>query len=158
MAPRALSRSLLKVTRPILAKGGAALAELVSAWPQIAGPRLASATAIDRLAVPRGAAAGRGPGVLHLRVEPAMALELQHIAPQLIERLNAYLGYAAVGRLALAQRPVTPLGGVKRRRAALPPDARAREAAAKSAAIIDDPELRAALSRLGSQLLKPRPR
>ncbi len=158
MAPRALSRSLVKVTRPILAKGGAALAELVAAWPQIAGPRLADSTAIDRLALPRGAAAGRGPGVLHLRVEPALALELQHVAPQIIEKLNAYLGYAAIGRIALVQRPVTPLGGVKRRRAALPPDATAREAAARSAAIIEDPELRAALSRLGSQLLKRRPR
>jgi len=156
MAPRALSRSLVKVTRPILAKGGTALAELVAAWPQIAGPRLAESTAIDRLALPRGAAAGRGPGILHLRVEPALALELQHVAPQIIERLNAYLGYAAVGRIALAQRPISRLGGVKRRRASLPPDASARAAAEKSAAIIEDPELRAALSRLGSQLLKRR--
>lgn len=158
MAPRALSRSLVKVTRPILAKNGVALAELVAAWPQIAGPRLADHTALDRLALPRGAAAARGPGVLHLRVEPALALELQHVAPQIIEKINAYLGYAAVGRLALAQRPITPIGGARRRRMTLPPDASTRAAAARSAAIIEDPELRAALSRLGSQLLKQRPR
>lgn len=158
MAPRALSRSLVKVTRPILAKGGAALAELVAAWPQIAGPRLADCTALDRLALPRGASAGRGPGVLHLRVEPALALELQHVAPQMIEKINAYLGYAAVGRLAFIQRPITRIGEPKKRRPKPVPDAGTRAEAARSAAIIDDPDLRAALSRLGSHLLKRHPR
>ena len=70
MAPRALSRSLMKVTRPVLQKRGADYAALVAGWAEIAGPRLAGDTAVDRLARPRDG----GPGVLHPAVEPALAV------------------------------------------------------------------------------------
>ena len=105
MAPRAIARSLAKVTRPALEKRGRVFAALVAAWPELAGPRLAGDTALDRLAQPRDG----GPGTLHLRVTPVLALEVQHLTPQLIERINAFLGHAAVGRddpsLALPHHP-----------------------------------------------------
>ena len=45
-------------------------------------------------------------GALHVRVDGAFAVELQHIAPLVIERVNAYYGYTALARLALHQAPV----------------------------------------------------
>ena len=52
MAPRAISRSLAKLTRPVLEKRGIHFAALVAGWPDLAGPRLAADTAPERLARP----------------------------------------------------------------------------------------------------------
>lgn len=152
MAPRALSRSLLKVTRPVLQKRGADYAALVAGWAEIAGPRLAGDTAVDRLARPRSG----GPGVLHLVVEPGLALEIQHVAPQLVERVNAYLGHAAVARLALVQRPVARATRPRRAARLVQPDPQSRREAAQAVAGVADDALRDALARLGSHLLRRR--
>jgi hypothetical protein len=148
MAPRAISRSLYKLTKPVLEKRGTAFAALVAGWPDIVGPRFAEDTALDRLVQPRGG----GPGVLHLRVTPALALELQHRAPQVVERINAFLGHGAVARLALTQRPMAIRQ--KAHAARLRPDAASTAAAEAAAARIDDPELRALMARFGSRVLK----
>ena len=46
-------------------------------------------------------------GVLTVKAEGAIALEIQHLAPQIIDRLNSYYGYAAIARLNIVQGPVT---------------------------------------------------
>ena len=76
---------------------------LVTQWAAIVGAGLAVHTAPVRIAFPRKERTG---GTLHVRVDGAYAIELQHIAPLVIERLNAYYGYAALDRLALHQAPV----------------------------------------------------
>ncbi|MBL8697025.1 MAG: DUF721 domain-containing protein [Alphaproteobacteria bacterium] len=152
MAPRALTRSLSAITRPILAKRGAAFASLVAVWPEIVGPRLGDDTAIEKLVQPRD----RGPGTLNLRVTPALALEVQHLAPQLIERINSYLGYAAVNRITLVQAPLQRPTGRRTTRARVLRDPLAESRAAEQAAVIEDPELRESLQRLGRHLLAKR--
>ncbi|MBP0575597.1 DUF721 domain-containing protein, partial [Mycobacterium tuberculosis] len=49
---------------------------------------------------------GFAPAVLTIACEGARALLLQHEAPRLIERINAFLGYGAVGRLRIVQKPI----------------------------------------------------
>ncbi len=44
--------------------------------------------------------------MLTVKVEGAFALELQHLAPQVIDRVNRYIGWRCVGRIALSQGPV----------------------------------------------------
>lgn len=149
MAPRAISRSLAKLTRPALEKRGRDFAALVAGWAEVAGPRLAGDTALDRLARPRDG----GPGVLHLRVTPGLALEIQHTAPQLIERINAFLGHAAVERIAMVQRPVAGIRRPSPQRVRLPRPA-GHAAAAAAVAQVEDEGLRAALARLGAHLLE----
>lgn len=149
MAPRAISRSLAKLTRPALEKRGRDFAALVAGWAEVAGSRLAGDTALDRLARPRDG----GPGVLHLRVTPGLALEIQHTAPQLIERINAFLGHAAVERIAMVQRPVAGIRRPSPQRARLPRPA-GHAAAAAAVAQVEDEGLRAALARLGAHLLE----
>jgi len=149
MAPRALAVSLSTVLRPALERRGRAFGSLVAKWSSIAGERLAAETAPERLVTARG-----GPGgTLHLRVAPGVAPIVQHEAPQLIERINAFLGAGIVARLKLVQ---APLAAPPPRRAPRAP-ARAADpgrvaALAARAESVADPELRAALARLAAVL------
>ena len=77
---------------------------LVLRWNEIAGPEVA------RLAQPVKLAEGPSGGTLTLRAVPGAALFLSHEKRSLCERINAYLGRAAVAQIkfsqgALLQRP-----------------------------------------------------
>ena len=94
------------------------------------------------------------PAVLVLQVEGAFALEAQHLAPLLVARINARLGWRCVGRILLRQGPVRrrPIGRVK----PPPPSAAAVAAAACAVADVLDDGLRDALVRLGARALTVR--
>ena len=47
------------------------------------------------------------PATLVLRVEGPMALEIQHSSDVILERVNRFFGWSAVGRLALRQAPLS---------------------------------------------------
>ena len=50
----------------------------------------------------------RHSGLLHLRVDhSAMATELQHLEPQLLERINGYFGFKAVAKMRFIHGPLT---------------------------------------------------
>lgn len=145
---------------PALARFGFGEADIVSGWPDIAGPRVAAFAEPVEIKWPRRRAtatageAARAPATLVVRVEGAFALELQHLAPLLIERINAHLGWRCIGKLALRQ---APLVGRPRRPAPVPPPGPAALARARDlTGAIADPDLRDALTRLGARALKPR--
>ena len=148
MAPRALAVSLSKVVRPALDRRGRALGRLIGAWPEIVGEALAAESAPEKLIAARG-----GPGgTLHLRVAPGAALAIQHSEPQLCERINAFLGAGLVARLRLVQAPLAPSSRRAARPPARPADPHRMAAIGAKVASVDDPELRAALARLGAAL------
>ena len=127
---------------------GTSVARLRAEWTAIVGPELA------RLTQPEALLAGRGPGkVLRLKVESAMALEIQHRGAQIVERVNAYLGHRMVDDIrlvqgALAPRPTAPV---------LPqPDPQTMQQIESRAAEVKDPDLRAALVRLGARVAATR--
>ncbi len=99
----AVGANLPKIAGPALRKRGFVQAKLITEWPAIVGDMLAQETVPQKLLFARG---NRGNGVLHLRVNSGFATELQHIAPQLIERINGFFGYRAVADLRLQQGPV----------------------------------------------------
>ena len=70
-----------------------------------------------------------------------------HIADVILERVNRFLGWSAVGRLALRQ---APLSRRERSQPVPPPDPHAVESVAQTLTAIEDEELRAALARLGA--------
>lgn len=144
--PRALAALLPQLAEPALRKRGFTHAALLTRWPDIVGESLAADAAPDRLAFPRGQNSG---AVLHVRVAGPAAVELQHLAPQIVERINTFFGYAAVARLALVQGPVEP--PPRRRRPEPPgPVPQARAAAIEAgAAAIEDHGLRTAVAALG---------
>lgn len=140
---RAAGASLSRVVKPIMERhGGGVLARLKAEWTAIVGPDIAAATWPETLVR----------GTLRLRVAPAKALELQHRAPLVIERVNLFFGREAITRLALMQGPL-PLDAPIRRPPARP--LRAAEAAAldDQLAGVGNPELRDALARLGCRVI-----
>jgi hypothetical protein len=137
---RAAGVAAARIAAPIVARqGGGVLARLKAEWNAIAGADFAAAGWPEAL--------GRD-GALKLRVEPSQALELQHRAPRLIDRINGFFGRIVVARLVLVQ--ATRPGGAPPPPARPEPPGRA-EADAIDAGLGDiaDPELRAALRGLG---------
>ncbi len=94
---RPLASALHKVTEKIYRKRGFAAAGVVNNWPAIVGQDLAQHTIPERLA---------SNGTLRLRVDGPLATELQHLEPQILEKIASYFGYRAVHRLSLIQGPL----------------------------------------------------
>ena len=141
----AVGASLPTVAAPSLRKRGFAQGRLITEWPASAGDLLARETVPQKLVFPRGS---KGDGTLHLRVSSGFALELQHIAPQLIERINGFFGYRAVADLRFQQGPVPPKCKPRRigpRRLADTDEARLQ----RTLDTIEAPGLRDALAGLG---------
>jgi hypothetical protein len=129
------------------ARQGFAAIDIISHWEDIVGPELAGHTEPLRLVWPRRDDPFSA-GTLTVRVEGAWALELQHLAPIIMERVNRYFGWACVGRLSIRQGPV-----VRKARSKAPPaepSAEAVEAVEKSLGDFEDEQLKASLARLGA--------
>ena len=152
---------------PALARYGFGEGDLITAWVDIAGERVASFAEPISIKWPRGLArgsvepeaAGKTPpehraATLILRVDGGFGLELQHLAPMLIERINAHLGWRCIGKIALRQAPLQ--GRLPPKRLPSPPAPAAIEKARDLVSGIEDDRLRMALVRLGSRVLKPR--
>ena len=89
------------------------------------------------------------PATLVLRVEGPMALEIQHSSDVILERVNRFFGWSAVGRLALRQAPLSRRNPPKSSGA---PDAASVAEIAETLSAVEDEELRAALARLGASI------
>jgi hypothetical protein len=81
-----------------------------------------------------------------LRVEGPAAIEIQHLAALICERVNRFLGWRAVGRLALRQAPLRR----RQRRPARVMNPAATTQIAENLSDIKDEALRQALARLGA--------
>ncbi|VFU10426.1 DUF721 domain-containing protein [Methylocella tundrae] len=139
---------------PTLARRGFGQSDVILFWDEIVGERLAAMSQPIKLQWPprpRGTAGGSSPASLIVRVETGFALELQHRAGAVIERVNAHLGWRCVDRLLLKQGPL------ERRAPARPPRTPPALAIVKAAEAavgnIPDEALRKALTRLGACVL-----
>jgi hypothetical protein len=132
------------------ARQGFASRELVTRWAEITGPEVAAHSEPIKIQWPRPVEGQPPePATLVLRVEGPMALEIQHTSDLIIERVNRFFGWSAVGRIALRQAPLA-------RRPATKPIRRPDPAAVKKIAdaleSVEDEGLRAALARLGAMI------
>jgi hypothetical protein len=93
----------------------------------------------------------RPPGTLVLRVEGPAAIEIQHLAEVICERVNRFLGWRAIERIAFRQAPLRRAP----RKLGRKPDAAAAARLAASLPEIADDDLRAALARLGAAVKRP---
>jgi hypothetical protein len=162
---RALGQLVEPATRRLLGRRGAALAPLLAHWEAIVGPALGRHCVPVRLVLPRGTArSATTGGTLHVRAAAgAFATELTHRAPLLCERINTHLGYRAVESIRVTQGPLSTAaaGAAKRPRRSpalppAPPPAHAVKALEDRLATVPDPELRAALDRLGRAVMAAR--
>jgi hypothetical protein len=152
--PRPLSEFLGTTLTGALKAQGFASSEIIVRWADIVGHEIAAHSEPMKINWPRvknetGDEDRGEPATLVLRVEGPAALEIQHLSAVIVERVNRFFGWQAVGRLALRQAPL-------RRRATPapppPPDPAATARLAASMPEIESEELRDALARLGAAI------
>lgn len=144
-----------RLTSEIARGRGASIARLRADWPAIVGAELARVTRPEELVAGRsGRASGGGGGkLLRLRVAGAAALEVQHSANLIVERVNAYFGHRQIDDIRLSQGAI-PQPAVPKRAPPLDPQVAARMAGRVTG--VKDPELRQALARLGARIAATR--
>ncbi|HEY0224256.1 MAG TPA: DciA family protein [Pseudolabrys sp.] len=148
--PRPLSELLASTLSDALKTQGFASAEILARWGDIVGPEVAAHSEPMKINWPRQMGDEPAePATLVLRVEGPAALEIQHLSAVILERVNRFFGWQAIGRIALRQAPL-------RRRVApktpLPPDPAVAARIAEGMPQIEDDELRQALARLGASI------
>ena len=91
-----------KLTRKALGKRGFAHATIVTDWTVIVGEDLSRHTRPLKLTFPKGR---RNGGTVHIQTSGPMALQLQHLTPLIIDRINTHFGYTAIAEVRLQQTP-----------------------------------------------------
>jgi hypothetical protein len=138
-----------KIVGETFRRQGFASAELVTRWAAIAGPEIAAHSEPIKIQWRRPPDGEESePGTLVLRVEGPAAIEIQHLAGIVCERVNRYLGWRAVAHIALRQAPL------RRKAGQCVPAADPLAAARVAAELRDiaDEDLRQALARLGASV------
>ena len=157
--PPAAGRALMKTIKTLDARFGQGVEGLKSRWTEIVGQALARRTEPNKLVTPRGAVGGCG-ATLELRVAGPSATFVQHQAPDILTRVNLFLGPGAVARLRIVQGPMRGLPSREaslaraRRRAAGPLDAAAEQRLVDDLAAFPEGRLKQALARLGREVLR----
>ena len=120
---------------------------MVTRWPEIVGATHAKVCAPEAI---RFAPGEKSEGILQLVVLPAHAPLIQHVIPEIIERVNRFFGYSAVARVKLRQGAVqTPPAGERTAPPSLKP---VPLELGESLRDIGDPELRMVLESLARSL------
>jgi hypothetical protein len=147
--PRPLSELLGATLSDILKAQGFASTEIISRWKDIVGHEIARHSEPLKINWPRGTSDEEPePATLVLRVEGPAALEIQHLSEVILDRVNRFFGWQAIGRIAIRQAPL------RHREPSPAPkidDAAAAQIADALPDIKDD-NLRQALGRLGSAI------
>ncbi|MEO6041007.1 MAG: DciA family protein [Croceibacterium sp.] len=94
-----------QIGRAAFRRFGFVQASVVTRWPEIVGPQHAKVCSPESIRFPFGEKSG---GILQLVVVPAHAPLIQHVIPEIIERVNRFFGYQAVARVKLRQGAVKP--------------------------------------------------
>ena len=144
--PRAAGELVGDVGGQSFRRFGFVQSSIVSRWSEIVGERYAKVSSPESIRFPAGRKSG---GALTLLVEGAHAPLIQHLAPIIIERVNRFFGYEAVNRVNFKQgRP--PAVPPRPKRPELRPVPKELGAGLRE---IADPELRACLESLASQIV-----
>ncbi len=138
--PRPVGALVPRLTRPAFRRRTPATAQVLADWPAIVGPAIGAVTTPRRLTG----------GTLTIACAGPIAMELQHLATEVIARINAHLGRQAVSNLRFVQTRDTMVPP-----AALPRTADPAKLAAVEAAVggLPEGELRGALAALGRAML-----
>ena len=147
---RAVGAVLGRITAPVMKKRGFREVDILSHWPLIVGAQLAALSCPERIS--RNGRGTQDWAVLTVRVEGAMALEVQHMAPLILERINQHYGAGALARLNIVQGPL-PLDYLKAQSARETPLSEDELAAAEAALEgFANSRLKQALARLGARV------
>jgi hypothetical protein len=155
--PPPIGRALAPLIRELDKKFGQGSDGLKARWSEIVGASLSRRTEPSKLTKPRTG----GPATLEVRVEGPSAALVQHQAQDIMARVNLFLGAGAVGKLRIVQGPLrgharvdAGVAAAQRRRTAPPLDAAAERDLAQGLADLPEGPLKAALTRLGREVLR----
>ena len=141
---RAIADLMPEIGRTAFRRFGFVQSSVVTRWPEIVGARHARVCAPESIRFPPGEKAD---GILQLVVLPAHAPIIQHVIPEIMERVNRFFGYRAVAKVKIRQGDVQP--PVSKEPAAAPPSLRPIPMElGDSLRDIGDPELRSVLESL----------
>jgi hypothetical protein len=146
-APRAIADLMPDIGRAAFRKFGFVQSSVVTRWTEIVGAHYAAVSAPESIRFPVGKKAG---GTLQLTVMSGHAPMIQHMLPDIVERVNRFFGYAAVAKVALRQGDISPAQPERR-----PPPRNLKPVPVElgdSLRDIGDPELRAVLESLAQGL------
>jgi hypothetical protein len=139
--PQPLGALIPGLTKPVFRRKSPAGALMMADWAAIVGPALAAVTAPRRFAA----------GTLTIGCAGPVAMELTHLAPQLISRINGQMGRVMVERLRFVQQAAVGTPPAPPRPAAPLPDR-----VAQAVAAVPGEGLRAALAKLGGGVYRTR--
>ncbi|AJR22986.1 MULTISPECIES: DUF721 domain-containing protein [Sphingobium] len=146
-APRRIADLMPAIGAAAFRKFGFVQSSIVTRWAEIVGPHYAAISEPESIRFPVGKKAG---GTLQLTVMSGHAPMIQHVLPDIVERVNRFFGYAAVARVAMKQ------GMVQAREPERPPPPVNLKPIpvelGDSLRDIGDPELRAVLESLAQGL------
>lgn len=142
---------------PVLRRKAGISTALIQSWDEIAGPRLAARSRPERIAWPRRASDDDPfePATLVVACEGAAALHLQHETGELIGRVNAFLGFSAIGRVRILQKPVRRLTPERKPAPRALTDQESGRIS-RTVGAIEDEQLRASLAALGASVARRR--
>lgn len=150
---RAIADLMPEIGRTAFRRFGFVQSSVVTRWPEIVGPHHAKVCAPESIRFTPGE---KSEGTLQLVVIPAHAPLIQHVIPEIIERMNRFFGYNAVAKVKLRQGMVKP--PASRDKTTAPPSLRPIPMElGESLRDIGDPELRAVLESLARSLDAAKP-
>jgi hypothetical protein len=96
-----LSSFTESLTKKAMGKKGFVSSSIVSQWPNIVGSALSAYSLPLKISFPPQQ---RQNGLLHIHITTgSLALEMQHLKPLIIERINGHFGYSAIKDIVLIQ-------------------------------------------------------
>jgi len=154
--PPPAGRSLNKTLKELDERFGKGPGALQARWKEVVGPDIARRTEPVKLTKPRGG----GAAALEIRVAGPAAALIQHQAPEIVARVNLFLGAGAVDKLRIVQGPLRGLVSTPRAlpRKSPPLDAAAEAQLRNGLASAPDGPLKDALLKLGRGVMRDRPK
>lgn len=155
-APPPAGRGLSKLIKELDERFGQGPGALQARWKEIVGEQIARRTEPIKLVRGRNGA----PSSLEIRVAGPAAALIQHQAPEIMARVNLFLGADAVGKLRIVQGPLRPLAAADatpRRRRNAPLDAAKEAELTAGLRTVPEGPLKAALLALGRGVLRREP-
>ena len=145
---RPIAELMPEIGRTAFRRFGFVQSSVVSRWPEIVGAAYARVSLPESIRFPPGE---KSEGILQLLVEPGQAPLIQHVIPDIVERVNRFFGYTAVAKVKLRQGAVQPASASEPR--AAPPSLKPVPIElGDSLRDIGDPELRAVLESLARSI------
>ena len=138
------------IGRTAFRRFGFVQSSVVTRWPEIVGQAHARHCAPESI---RFAPGEKSEGILQLVVTPAHAPIIQHVIPEIVDRVNRFFGYRAVARVKMRQGLVQAHSSTSGRLATAPPSLKPIPMElGDSLRDVGDPELRAVLESLARSL------